>query len=83
MTNPIINGRASICEWELKLSFLDKNQAVDFIHLIMSDEIDFKVYYEKELTQTNEKHNVEVSGYWANNLTRVSKMAKKVDYKDD
>lgn len=79
---PVVNGRASICAWELEFHFRDKDQIREFVKLLMKDEIDFDFEYEKVLDQTSELHYIKVNGSWANNLVRVAKLAEKVDYKD-
>ena len=78
---PVVNGRASICTWELEFHFRDNRQIREFVKLLMEDEIDFDFEYDKLLDETSELHNITVKGSWANNLVRVAKMAKKVDYK--
>jgi hypothetical protein len=78
---PVVNGRASICTWELEFYFRDNTQIREFVKLLMEDEIDFDFEYEKVLDETSELHYITVKGSWANNLVRVAKMAKKVDYK--
>ena len=80
--NPVVNGRASICTWNLEFYFRDKDQIRRFVELLMNDEVDFDFEYEKVLDETSELHYITVKGSWANNLVRVAKMAKKVDYKD-
>ena len=82
MNKPVVNGRASICAWELEFYYRDKDQIRKFVELLMADEVDFDFEYEKRLDNTHELHYITVSGSWANNLVRVSKMAEKVDYKD-
>ena len=79
---PVVNGRASICTWELEFYFRDKAQIRRFVELLMVDAVDFDFEYEKVLDETSELHYITVKGSWANNLVRVAKMAKKVDYKD-
>jgi len=79
---PVVNGRASICTWELEFYFRDKDQIREFVKLLMKDEIDFDFEYEKVLDDVNELHYITVKGCWANNLIRVAKLAAKVDYKD-
>jgi len=78
---PVVNGRASICTWELEFYFRDNTQIREFVKLLMEDEIDFDFEYEKVLDETSELHYITVKGSWANNLVRVAEMAKKVDYK--
>jgi len=78
---PVVNGRASICTWELEFYFRDNQQIREFVKLLMEDEIDFDFEYEKVLDETSELHYITVKGSWANNLVRVAEMAKKVDYK--
>ena len=79
---PVVNGRASICTWELEFYFRDNQQIREFVKLLMEDEIDFNFEYEKVFVEIGELHYITVKGSWANNLVRVAKMAKKVDYKD-
>jgi len=79
----VINGRASICTWDLNFYFLDKTQVIKFIELLLADEIDFDFTYEKDRVDDQERHYVTVTSSWANNLVRVAKMAKKVDYTDE
>ena len=78
---PVVNGRASICTWELEFYFRDNQQIREFVKLLMEDEMDFDFEYEKVLDETSELHYITVKGSWANNLVRVAEMAKKVDYK--
>lgn len=78
---PVVNGRASICTWELEFYFRDNQQIREFVKLLMEDEIDFNFEYEKVFGEIGELHYITVKGSWANNLVRVAKMAKKVDYK--
>ena len=79
---PVVNGRASICTWELEFYFHDKDQTREFVKLLMEDEIDFDFEYEKVLGEIGEQHYITVKGSWANNLVRVAEMAKEVDFKD-
>ena len=80
---PVVNGKASICEWELSFYFRDKGQIQRFIELLLKDEVDFDFEYEKELDETSERHYITVTGAWGNNLVRVSKLAAQVDYSLD
>ena len=82
MKKPVVNGRASICTWELEFYYRDKDQIRKFIDLLLADEVDFDFEYEKRLDDTHELHYIVVTGSWANNLVRVAKMADTVDYKD-
>lgn len=77
---PVVNGKASLCQWELTFSFLDKLQVNKFIELLLEDEIDFDFQYDHEFCDNVHTHTVTVTGSWANNLTRISKMLEKVDY---
>jgi len=79
---PIVNGKASICQWELEFHFLDKNQIRKFVELLFKDEVDFDFEYDKRLDATSELLYITVRGRWANNLIRVAKMAESVDYQD-
>jgi hypothetical protein len=77
---PVVNGRASICTWELEFHFRDVLQVRKFIKLLMEDDIDFNFEYEKVLDETGELHYITISGSWANNLVRISQMLMEVDY---
>lgn len=83
MNKPVVNGRASICEWELELRFRDKGQIRRFLELLMEDEVSFNFEYEKTLDETSEQHYITIKGHWANNLVRVSRFASQVDYSLD
>lgn len=80
---PVVNGRASICTWELEFYFRDNAQVRKFIKLLMKDEINFNFEYEMVLEDTRELHYINIKGSWANSLVRIAKMCKKVDYKWD
>ncbi len=77
---PVVNGRASICTWELEFHFRDVSQVRKFIKLLMEDEIDFNFDYEKVLDETGELNYITITGSWANNLVRIAEMLKEVDY---
>lgn len=76
-------SRASICKWELRFSFLCKEQCQKFIKLLMKDSIDFIFSYEKVMTDTGEHYVIDVECHWAHNLTKVAKMIEKVDHRMD
>lgn len=42
---PVVNGRASICQWELEFYFRNKDQIRRFVKLLMKVDFDFE--YEK------------------------------------
>ncbi len=77
---PVVNGRASICTWELEFHFRDVAQVRKFIKLLMEDEIDFNFEYEKVLDETGELNYITITGSWADNLVRIAEMLKEVDY---
>lgn len=85
MTNspykPVVDGRASICTWELEFYFRTEEQIRAFIKLLIEDELLFDFEYEKILDETTTLHYILIKGSWANNLVRVAQMAEKVDYK--
>ena len=80
---PVVDGRASVCTWELEFHFRDVKQVRKFIKMLMDDEINFNFEYETILEDTRELHYVNIKGSWANNLVRIAKMLKKVDYEWD
>lgn len=80
---PVVNGRASICSWELHLTFRSDKQVKDFIRLLMEEEIIFDFECNKSLDGTSELYNLMIQGNWANNLCRIAKMADAVDYRMD
>lgn len=77
---PTSNGRASICHWELEFSYRTEKQIVDFLGLLISEELLFDFEYEKRLDDTGELHYIVISGCWAANLVRVAQLAEQVDY---
>ena len=78
---PVVDGRASICTWELEFYFFDEDQVRNFIKLLIDDEILFDFEFEKVLDETRTRHYITIKGSWANNLVRVAQLAEKVDYK--
>lgn len=76
-------GRASICNWGLKVSFLTKEQCQKFIKKFMRLDIPVNFeYYTEEENPT--KHVVAIEGFsWAFNLKKVAKMLESVDYELD
>lgn len=79
--SPSVNGRASICTWELEFHFLEKKQVKRFIKMLMNDAIDFDFeVYKDTNSEDRMAHFVVVRCSWANNLKRVAKYLQKVDY---
>lgn len=86
---PTVNGRASICHWELQFYFLTKEQCQNFITKFMAWDIPVNYSYrEEEIWDRNSdparrevRYTVEIEDMsWANNLTFVAKMLEEVDY---
>lgn len=81
---PVVNGRASICEWSLRAEFKTKEQAKTAIKKILDLDIDFPVEYEKHMDSTHDIHCVLINGMsWAGNLITVAKILEEVDYNPD
>lgn len=80
MNKPVVNGKASICEWELELSFRDRSQVNEFIKLLLDEDVSYNFCVEKELDEISVFYVITVVGHWANNLVHVAKLAEKVDY---
>ena len=80
---PVVNGRASICEWELSFRFLTKEQCNRFIIEYLKEEIPVNFAYEEIAgdgkTPTQFVVSIEASS-WANNLSRVAEILESVDY---
>lgn len=77
------SGRPSICEWSLQATFKLKGQAKAVMRDLMDEEVDFRVSYHKELTETSEIFVVEIDGmHWANNLRTAARIFTKHDYRD-
>jgi hypothetical protein len=80
---PTVNGRASICTWELELHFRKEEQIREFIALLMKEDVLYDFEYEKTFDETSTLHYIRIRGSWANNLVAVAKLADSVDYKFD
>jgi hypothetical protein len=83
-TPPVVNGRASICTWNLSFRFYDKNQCARFMQKFMELEVTGtnNIKYELVHTDTIDEHWIIFEdGSWANNLTRISKLLEDVDYR--
>jgi hypothetical protein len=80
---PTVNGRASICTWELEFHFRKEEQIREFIALLMKEDVLYNFEYEKTFDETSTLHYIRISGSWANNLVAVAKLADSVDYKFD
>lgn len=83
MTNkPVVNGRASICTWELEFYFRTEDQIRKFIKLLMEEEIIFEFQFENGWDSETDSHlyHIYIKGSWADNLVRVAQLAKEVDY---
>ena len=77
------SGKASICQWELKFSFKLREQVVEFIKLLLEEDIHHTFTTYDELLETSTIYVVEIECSWANNLTRIGTLLEKVDYSMD
>lgn len=76
-----VNGRASICYWNLSARFLIKEQATEVVTKIMKEEIDIPVSITKVLLDKGEAWDIVIEDMcWAANLTTVAKILESVDY---
>ena len=87
-SGPIIRNRASICTWNLRFRFYDKNQCAKFIEKYMAlectgaDNITYECIMGDSIKL--DEHWIDIAeGVWANNLTTIAKLLEEVDYKDD
>ena len=85
---PVMHGRASICTWNLRFRFYDKNQCAKFIEKFMTlevagaDNITYECVRGDSLIP--EEHWVDIEGgLWAANLTTLAKLLEEVDYQEE
>ena len=76
----IKGSRASICQWELRFTFLLKEQCEEFISAYLKCDIPIEFSYREELTESSSVHVIDVEGCWANNLSFVAKLLEAVDH---
>lgn len=84
---PVVRGRASICNWNLEFRFLTREQCIKFINLYLNefdyaDNIQYKMICGDSLTANQYWVTIEESA-WANNLTAVGKLLEKCDYQQE
>lgn len=84
---PVIRGRASICTWELRFRFYDKNQCTKFIAKFMALEVTGTNNIKYECVHGDsivlDEHWITLDeGVWASNLTTLAKLLEEVDYSD-
>lgn len=80
---PTVNGKASICHWDLRVTFLIKKQATEAVALLLKEDIDFSVSFSTELDASRTLYVIEVNDMpWANNLATVASILQQVDYQD-
>lgn len=78
---PTVDGRASICEWDLKVTFKSKEQVKAIIKKIIEYEIDVNFSYRSEMTALDVVHILEIENFsWASNLVSIAKDIEKCDY---
>jgi hypothetical protein len=87
MNGPIVNGRASICHWNLEFRFFDKEQCSKFMRKWMEMEVtgSFSIKYEKFSGEGAgaEEHWITIEdGYWSHNLVKIAQLLESVDYTD-
>lgn len=71
---------AAIIHWDLSITFKTKAQAVAFIRILTSEEIDFNFSYHMELTATSSVYIITIEDMpWAQNLTTIAGILELVD----
>jgi hypothetical protein len=80
---PVVNGRASICNWEIEFSFLERKQIQKFIELLTNEDVVFDFSFYTLLDETHTKYCILVSGSWAYNMKLMAELAEQVDYNDE
>ena len=83
---PVVNGKASICNWDLRIRFHTKEQVKKAIQFLLEMEInfDFSVSYLMGDSVTPDTFIIDIDGMsWANNLQHVAEILKDVDYNDE
>lgn len=75
-------GKASICHWNLKFSFLTRHQCISFIEKYLASDIANNFSYEEFTLENGEtEYIIEIEDMpWANNLVVVADILEKVDY---
>jgi hypothetical protein len=73
--------KAPICNWELRAVFIQKEQAVNAVTLLMSEDVDFNVSFSTELDATRTLYVLDIEMPWASNLATVAGILEQVDYK--
>jgi len=73
-----------ICKWHLEFSFKEKERVVEFLRILMDQDIDFPFSYQTVFDETVERHVVMIDDMsWAGNLTTAAKILEGVDFKED
>jgi hypothetical protein len=75
------DNSASVSTWSLRVDFKNKDQAVNLIHSILADDIDFNFEFMVIVEGSETIYSLIVEGIWSNNLTRVAQMVEDVDFK--
>jgi len=74
---------ADVCQWQLQFTFRDDRRCKKFIKQLLKLPFVLKTSYSSYFDGQHEQYQVEIEGSWAKNLTKVSKMIEKVDYRDE
>lgn len=72
---------SDVCKWSLVFSFKEKERVVEFIRILLDQEINFPFEFEHRLLDVGEDYTVTVNDMsWAHNLTTVAKILEGVDF---
>ena len=79
---PTVNNRASICEFDLKIRFLTKEQCQKFINAYLETvEYPCDMRYTRRDDAVLVEHIVSITGgQWAKNLAQIAALLEQVDF---
>jgi len=86
---PVVNGRASICTWDLQFYFRTRKQCNKFLKLYLKSDIPINFSYRQDTVVndsgiTEDRHIIEIDEMpWAANLAKVAEILEKVDYESN
>lgn len=86
MSNRVVDGHASICHWDLRFSFLTKDQCMEFINELSKTDLQINFSCSEELGMEGKERRFVIELHdmvWAHNLTIVAKILQTIDYNYD
>ena len=79
MSKWIKNNKASVCNWDLTVRFLIKEQMNEFVKMLIDAELDYNFEYERK--DNDGPYELTIYNFhWAKNIIAVGEMLEKVDH---